>query len=200
MRAGQIPEDSGVLAARIYVDDIDQFTERHAADLSAGGIFVPMSPPLPMGTELNLEFYFEGQRRMIPGKAMVLRTVRQRGEGGSQVGMQVHFTELGVVAKKFMELLIQRYNLHHPSGILELPDVFLDETDGDLLPSCCQTTESIQAGSEHHAGHRTTRSMLLDLLPDGTLSRVLHGPDVYPEHLKTRTARLLKLREDGRSS
>lgn len=120
---------------RIRIDDIERFALQHSYDLSTGGIFFQTDRPYSVGTKVELQFYLRAQRKKIPAKGVVVRTVGGEDRRDGQAGIAIEFTELSEAAFRFVEMAIEKWNLHHPSSILELPDHFFEEVDGEVLPA-----------------------------------------------------------------
>lgn len=119
---------------RIRIDDIDRFALQHSLDLSAGGIFVQTNRVYAPGTEVDLQFYFRRQKTKIPAKGIVIRSGPGGEMGDGEFGVAIKFTQLSVGAKRFIEQAILKWNLHHPSQVLDLPeDIF--EGDREAQPA-----------------------------------------------------------------
>ena len=104
---------------QIRIANVGKFSEEYARDLSEGGMFIPMSPPLIEGAHVDLEFRLESSNETIRAQGRVVRSV-QGGEGGKD-GMAVAFTSLGRDARRLIEKVVRRFCIHHPSHALELP-------------------------------------------------------------------------------
>lgn len=113
---------------RLRISDIDKFTEEYAADLSAGGIFLPMGSPLQVETRLALEFYLEPVEKLIKTTGRVVRSVVEGDEGKGRPGMGIEFLDLDLQAKRFIELMVKKYNRQHPNDAIELPFTTEEET------------------------------------------------------------------------
>lgn len=116
---------------RIGIEDIGKFTEAHARDLSEGGIFIPMSSPLPEGSQVDLEFCLESAGKVIRARGNVIRS--STGEDGSRPGMAVAFTQLGRDGRRLIELVVEKFSRTHPSGAMELSGEEVPEKRVDLL-------------------------------------------------------------------
>lgn len=166
---------------RLRIGDINQFTEEHSSDLSAGGIFVKMNYPPPVGTKVELEFHLDSVQKTIKAQGEVRRSIPEGGD--STPGMGIEFIELGQDGRRFIELVVKKYNRLHPSGVLDLPDGFLDQIG----------LESALPGSRHPAG---TELELRLTLPDGERFLNDHGHSLMRDRMfiRTRSARAVGTR------
>ncbi|MCZ6603432.1 MAG: PilZ domain-containing protein, partial [Planctomycetota bacterium] len=114
---------------RIQVDDLDQFAEQYSSDLSTGGVFIRTCRPYTDGSEIKLEFYFPEQRKTVPMLGTVIRSVPDTSTAGGPPGIAIQFRDLNQVALKFLELAIERYNVRHPTEVLELPADFFEYSE-----------------------------------------------------------------------
>jgi hypothetical protein len=97
---------------RLSIGDIDRFTTEYAADIGAGGIFLKMPTPLAEEEELDIEFFLEPVKKIIRTRARVVRSVP-----GS--GMALEFIDLSKDTRRFIELVVGKYNRQHPSDPIE---------------------------------------------------------------------------------
>jgi uncharacterized protein (TIGR02266 family) len=102
------------------IGDIDEFTSRHSVNLSAGGIYIGMKAPPPVGTPVDLEFHLEAVHKSIRTKGQVVRSVREGSLGGSPPGMGIQFTDLGKDGERFIELVVKKFKRDHPTRVVEL--------------------------------------------------------------------------------
>lgn len=109
-----------VFPIRVRIEDIEKFTEQFAADLSAGGIFLPMQSPLAVDTRVNLEFYLEAVKKLIRTKGRVVHSRIDGQPGEGPAGMGIEFVDLRREAKRFIELMVQKYNRQHPNDVIEM--------------------------------------------------------------------------------
>ena len=117
---------------KLRIGDIDSFTEEFCTDLSEGGIFVRMNYPPPVGTAVTLDFFLEAVGKSIHATGEVVRSVPEGKAGDGAAGMGVQFTDLGKEGKRFIELVVQKFNRQHPSQHIVLPANFLHEVDADI--------------------------------------------------------------------
>lgn len=117
---------------KLRIGDINSFTEEFCTDLSEGGIFVRMNYPPPVGTVVTLDFHLESVGKSINAKGEVVRSVPEGKAGGGVAGMGVQFTDLGKDGRRFIELVVQKFNRQHPSQHIELPANFLEDVDAEL--------------------------------------------------------------------
>lgn len=117
---------------RLRIGNIDDFTEEHTSDLSAGGIFVRMNYPPPVGTHVDLEFFLEPVQKLIKARGTVVRSIPEGEADSGPPGMGVQFTDIGHEGRRFIELVVQKYNRSHPSGVIDLPPGFLEDVDAEI--------------------------------------------------------------------
>ncbi|MCZ6601994.1 MAG: PilZ domain-containing protein [Planctomycetota bacterium] len=117
---------------RLRIGNINDFTEQYTSDLSAGGIFVKMNFPPPIGTQVDLEFHLDPVNKTIKARGNVVRSIRDGEAEDGDPGMGVQFTNLGEEGKRFIELVVAKFNRAHPSQILKIPDGFFEEIDPTL--------------------------------------------------------------------
>jgi uncharacterized protein (TIGR02266 family) len=117
---------------RIRIKDIDQFIEQNSANLSTGGIYIPMRVPFPAGTVLDLEVHFAQSPRTVKVKGKVVRSIPQKRALSKPPGVAVEFVELDEVARRFIGEAVETFNRRHPSEKLDLPEGFLEEVDREL--------------------------------------------------------------------
>lgn len=120
------------LPVRVRIDDINQFVERHSTDLSEGGILIRMNYPPPVGSKVDMSFYLEPVHKTIRARGVVVRSVPDTRGSDGPTGVAVRFTDLGKDGRRFIELVVQKFNRHQPSRSIELPADFLDEVDGEI--------------------------------------------------------------------
>ena len=115
------------LPIRMRIVDIDEFTELYSTNLGEGGIFVRMNYPPPVGSKVELTFHLEGVKKTIQARGEVVRAVEEADKGDGPTGMAVQFTDLGKDAMRFIQLVVRKFNRHHPSRWIQLPADFFDE-------------------------------------------------------------------------
>ena len=179
---------------RIQVDDLDRFAEQYSADLSTGGVFIRTCRPYTSGAEIKLEFYFPEQRRTVPMRGTVIRSVPDTSNAGGPPGIAIRFRDLNQVALKFLELAIERYNVRHPTEVLELPADFFEYSEPVGVCNAERRTDAIALGSASPVEYSGTTTEYLEKLDDRDLSMMLDEPTRYPAPVRARARRLLKLR------
>ncbi|MCZ6688395.1 MAG: PilZ domain-containing protein [Planctomycetota bacterium] len=117
---------------RLRIGNINDFTEQYTSDLSAGGIFVKMNFPPPIGTQVDLEFHLDPVNKTIKARGDVVRSIRDGEAGDGDPGMGVQFTNLGEEGKRFIELVVAKFNRAHPSQVIKIPEGFFEEIDSTL--------------------------------------------------------------------
>jgi uncharacterized protein (TIGR02266 family) len=95
---------------QVRFHDLDEFLAMHAANLSAGGMFIATREPREVGALLYLQFYLEDGETLIEGMGKVVWR-RSTGEARSDApaGMGIAFISLD----KRSEELIRRVVREH---------------------------------------------------------------------------------------
>ena len=117
---------------RIRIDDIDEFVEKHTSNLSEGGLFVEMNYPPPVGSTVDLEFYLKAVDKTIHAGGEVVRSISEGEANGDPRGIGIRFTSMGKDGKRFVELVIKKFNQRHPSQRLEIPQDLLEELGREI--------------------------------------------------------------------
>ena len=95
------------LRVRLAYGSVDAFIERHALNISRGGMFVRTLDPQPPGTEVVLDVTLDSGDRVIRGKGVVRWTTPPSapGEPHREPGMGIKFTELTHESRRLVELV-----------------------------------------------------------------------------------------------
>jgi molecular chaperone DnaK len=103
--APRVPAD---LDIRLGYGSVDEFIERHALNISRGGIFVRTLAPEPPGTPLTLSIALESGEKVIIGKGVVAWTTAPAAPGEPQhpPGMGIRFTELDTASQALIDLVV----------------------------------------------------------------------------------------------
>ena len=104
---------------RFKIGDVDKFTEQFAADISAGGVFLPMNCPPPEGSVVDVEFYLQQAQKMIRFQGKVVRSVPDGTQGSGTAGMALEFIYLEEGAKRFIDLVVKKYKRTHATETVE---------------------------------------------------------------------------------
>ncbi|RAL24894.1 hypothetical protein DL240_01410 [Lujinxingia litoralis] len=119
------------IRARLKYPSIEAFKEGYGRYISAGGMFVPMSPQKlkPVGTTVRFQFLLADGTSALLGEGVVrqLRGVERDGESGP-VGMLVKFTKLSPESKALIDEVVRSKSEH--SGVhvpAEVPSEPQDE-------------------------------------------------------------------------
>ena len=91
-----------------------------------------MNYPPPVGTQVTLDFFLEPVNKSIHATGTVVRSIHEAGPDGQPPGMAVQFSELDKEGMRFIELVVAKFNRHHPSKFLEVPDEFYEDVDREL--------------------------------------------------------------------
>jgi molecular chaperone DnaK len=96
------------LELRLAYPSVDAFIERHALNISRGGIFIRSRDPSPPGTELELDISLESGDRVIRGRGVVCWTTPPSapGEPRRDPGMGVRFLELTRESRALVDLVV----------------------------------------------------------------------------------------------
>jgi uncharacterized protein (TIGR02266 family) len=93
------------LLARYRVASLDEFVERHVADLGSSGMFVRTESPLAVGTFVEIDCRSEGDERLLSALGRVVR-VRERSDAreGLPPGMALQFLRVDKAAERALEM------------------------------------------------------------------------------------------------
>ncbi|HTN52208.1 MAG TPA: TIGR02266 family protein, partial [Anaeromyxobacter sp.] len=96
------------LRVRLAYGSLDDFVERHAVNVSRGGIFVQTLDPKPVGTEVSLDITLDSGDQVIRGKGVVRWTAPPSapGEPVRAPGMGIKFTELSRESRALIDLMV----------------------------------------------------------------------------------------------
>lgn len=90
---------------KVRLEDFDDFKEYMSENLSAGGIFIKTSDPLPIGSQVSLEFsLFEEGVKLVEAEGKVVRIVEtEPNQIWKNPGMAVEFSYLDPESKALIE-------------------------------------------------------------------------------------------------
>jgi hypothetical protein len=93
------------LLARYRVANLDEFVERHAADLASSGFFVRTESPLPVGSYVELECRGEDDEPLLSALGRVVR-VRTDSDAstGHPAGMVLQFLRVDKATQRALEM------------------------------------------------------------------------------------------------
>jgi molecular chaperone DnaK len=96
------------LKLRLAYPSMDEFIERHALNISRGGMFVRSRDPSPPGTDLLLDICLESGDRVIHGRGVVcwITPPSAPGEPTRDPGMGVKFVELTRESRALVDLVV----------------------------------------------------------------------------------------------
>ncbi|HEX9052160.1 MAG TPA: TIGR02266 family protein [Anaeromyxobacter sp.] len=102
------PRFGAELRLRLAYGSMDEFIERHATNVSRGGIFVRTLEPRPPGTELALDIALENGEQVLRGHGVVRWTTPPSapGEPPREPGMGVRFTDLTPESRALVDLMV----------------------------------------------------------------------------------------------
>jgi molecular chaperone DnaK len=96
-----------VLQVRLAFDDLGTFVERHAINISEGGIFIRSREPRPVGSRLKFSLSLRTGAVVFSGEGTV-RWIRQPNEAGvGQAGMGLQFDELSAESREILAGILQ---------------------------------------------------------------------------------------------
>jgi uncharacterized protein (TIGR02266 family) len=95
------------LRIKFRSDTVEQFIERYSVDVSRGGIFIRTKEPLPVGTQLRLDFQFQNGGALMAGDGTVV-WIREFDPNRVSVppGMGVRFDKLTPESQAVLEQLL----------------------------------------------------------------------------------------------
>jgi molecular chaperone DnaK len=96
------------LTVKLGYGSLDEFIERHALNISRGGIFIRTRDPKPIGTPVTFAIELKGGEKVIRGKGVVTWTTPPSapGEPAKAPGMGVKFTELDQESRGLVHLVV----------------------------------------------------------------------------------------------
>jgi molecular chaperone DnaK len=95
------------LRIKFRSENVEQFIERYAVDVSRGGIFIRTREPLAVGTQLKLDFQFQNGSALMSGEGTVV-WIREFDPNRTTVppGMGVRFDKLSPESQAVLEQLL----------------------------------------------------------------------------------------------
>ena len=81
------------LTVKLAHKGVDEFVEKYATNISAGGLFVRTREPQPLGTVVNFKIEIANSQRMLQGSAIV-KWIRGPTDPDGPPGMGLEFKEL----------------------------------------------------------------------------------------------------------
>jgi len=101
------PRSAANLRIKFRSDNLPQFIERYAMDVSRGGIFIRTREPLAVGTSLKLDFQFQNGGALLAGEGTVV-WVREVDPKRTNVppGMGVRFDKLSAESQAALEQIL----------------------------------------------------------------------------------------------
>jgi molecular chaperone DnaK len=96
------------VVVRLAYETVDQLVERHAANVSRGGIFVRAHAPLPLGTHVSFEVKLADGGRAISGTGVVtwVAPPGRAGEAAAMPGMGIQFATLDAESRGVVDLIV----------------------------------------------------------------------------------------------
>jgi len=106
------------LRIKFRSESLEQFIERYAVDVSRGGIFIRTREPLPVGTQLKLDFQYQNGGPLMAGDGTVV-WIRDPDPSRPNIppGMGVRFDRLTPESQAVLELLLADKAKREKSGL-----------------------------------------------------------------------------------
>jgi uncharacterized protein (TIGR02266 family) len=103
------PRKDVSLRVRVKADNVDDFVEQFAHNISKGGLFLRSQKPYPVDTELHFEIQLKGGSSVMRGKGKVTWSQPPAGPGEKQrnCGMGVKFIGLDASSKALVERILE---------------------------------------------------------------------------------------------
>ena len=79
-----------------------------------------------------MEFYLKPVDKTIHAGGEVVRSISEGEENGDPRGIGIRFTRMGKDGKRFVELVIKKFNQRHPSQRLEISQALLEELGREI--------------------------------------------------------------------
>jgi len=96
------------LLVRVKYEQVDEFIDHFATNISRGGIFLQSRKPYPKGTVLRFEMQLKGGQTVLKGKGEVAWARLPAGEGKPKVpGMGVKFVKLDDPSKALVRKIVE---------------------------------------------------------------------------------------------
>ena len=107
------------LRIKFRSESLEQFIERYAVDVSRGGIFIRTREPLPVGTQLKLDFQYQNGGPLMAGDGTVV-WIRDPDPSRPNIppGMGVRFDRLSPESQAVLELLLADKAKREKSGLM----------------------------------------------------------------------------------
>ena len=106
------------LRIKFRSENVEQFIERYAVDVSRGGIFIRTKDPLAVGTHLKLDFQFQNGNALMAGEGTVV-WIREFDPNRTTVppGMGVRFDKLSPESQTVLEQLLVEKGKRERGGV-----------------------------------------------------------------------------------
>jgi molecular chaperone DnaK len=146
-RDSRVPAE---LRLRLGYGSVDDFIERHALNISHGGIFVRTLDPSPPGTEVLIDVSLASGDHVIRGRGVVRWTQAPSapGEPHREPGMGVKFTQLTPESRALVDLLVasrgadaRREEPPRPEEVeVDLSDLEVEVEEGETVGTSANAT------------------------------------------------------------
>jgi len=95
---------------KVWMEDFDDFKEYLSENLSSGGIFIKTAEPLPVGSDISVEFsLLEGGIKLVDAEGRVVRCVEtEPNQIWKTPGMAVKFTYIDPESKALIEEIAKK--------------------------------------------------------------------------------------------
>jgi uncharacterized protein (TIGR02266 family) len=94
---------------RLRFEDVQEFVDEYAGNLSLGGMFVTSERPRPVGSALSFDFRLSNDTPIVHGRGVVV-WVRERPLGPDRpAGMGIRFTQVDPTGKEIIGKVVDLY-------------------------------------------------------------------------------------------
>lgn len=154
----RIPVD---LTVNLSYGTVSEFLQRHAANISRGGIFIRATDPRPVGTEVRFSIRLRSTGPIIRGKGRV-RWIARAGGPNQLAGMGIQFTELEEESRILIDLVVAQRGAAAETDEPPQPDelsVLPEDSEGEKPPLRPLSTSAPPTGPPRvGSGERTSAS------------------------------------------
>lgn len=176
------------LRVRFKSATVDEFAERHAIDISRGGIFVGTTTPLDVGTLLRFEFQLKDHSRLIQGIGRVVwRRNKEDATEDSPPGMGIKFIKMDAESRRTIQQVVGDRDTNDVVRGQRRPSFFPDEDRDSIEPT---------PDPEDQTKIRHASEFLASALSDSDPNAAQEA-QVQAERARQRTAELLAKQSPG---
>lgn len=128
------PRKDVSLRVRVRAENVDEFVDQFAHNISKGGLFLRSQKPYPVDTELQFEILLKDGSKVLRGKGKVTWSQPSPGPGEKprNCGMGVKFIGLDAASKELVERILEyKEELNSPVAPAPAPAPSPAETTGE---------------------------------------------------------------------